>query len=258
MSVCFDPSLLSKIPDFVVCTPAQARKARPLAVIIDLIDEHAISPDFDCRAISPISECSQSTDDTSRSRSSTIVGFGRKRHSVLPTCSDEFPGSTVVGFGRKRHHTIAVAPSSPINPDLTQENRKSLPNPVILKGIPVPTDFKRKPDPGSTQTPVVAERRLAGVIGTARKVSGKILRAASRQPPKPFLLPNTARNSFPGRVKRYFVGQLTSVSSSRLFKFVFGRASLVDEPRLKPNENPQSVIERFKNLLRRLRDLIRG
>ncbi|KAJ7139671.1 hypothetical protein C8R44DRAFT_867791 [Mycena epipterygia] len=68
MSLCFDPSSLSKTSDFVVFTPAQAREARPLAIIIDLIDEHAISPDFDCRAISPISECSQSSDDTSRSR----------------------------------------------------------------------------------------------------------------------------------------------------------------------------------------------
>ncbi|KAJ7480195.1 hypothetical protein B0H11DRAFT_1273284 [Mycena galericulata] len=250
MSLALDISLFSSFTqtqDFVVRAPVKARKTRPVGIVFDKsltiaqnhnLDSNGVSPDFDSRPISPVSESSQSSDDTANS---TIVGFGRKRHSVLPTVpvsSQDLTASTIVGFGRKRHHhrhSIAVAPSSLITAtDRKHENRRSLP--VILRDVPVFPDPKRKRaslDLSGIRPPQALSASTVRVLGAARKVSGNIL-GPSRQPPKPLLLAQhvQARESLSGRVKRRLVGQITSVASSRpVQRFVCHFSS---EPRLKP------------------------
>ncbi|KAF7367305.1 hypothetical protein MSAN_00792600 [Mycena sanguinolenta] len=111
------PALLSC---FIMTQDAYApevheRKARPAGVVFDEVPDHAhnntssvythaVSPDFDCRPVSPlVSECSESshtTDDTTIGRT---VGFGRKRHAVISTVRpDDLAQSKIVGFGWKQ------------------------------------------------------------------------------------------------------------------------------------------------------------
>ncbi|KAJ6604193.1 hypothetical protein DFH09DRAFT_1354005 [Mycena vulgaris] len=238
MSICFDSSVLSSFAntqDFDACAPTQARKARPLSLIVDhspSIDTDGVSPDFDCRSTSPVSDCSQSSQSSDDTARSTIVGFGRKRHSVLPTVPPGVPVSTVVGFGRKQHknrHSIAAAPSASTNPDRKREDRRSLP-------IPGDINIQRASlHLGSTHTPVIAigtDVRPARVLQTARKVSDTILGNTTRQPPKPFLLPQLveARGSLPSRVKRCLV----AIASAPRVKSLVRRFSALCEMRLKP------------------------
>ncbi|KAJ7124780.1 hypothetical protein C8R43DRAFT_34303 [Mycena crocata] len=227
-------SPFAKTQDFV-CAPAMSGKARPIGFILDRTlaidhqrgvvnsDPNAVSPDFDPRPISPESHCSETSDDTV---ASTIVGFGRKRHSVLPTVprssEDTTTRSTVVGFGRKFHHhrhSIAVVPTLAVTIDRKHQNRRSLPNPVI-----VPTNFpvlpaRKMERRGSMPVgclpplpPMVRAKRPASVLGAVRKVSDSIL--ANHQPPKPLLLPAQveARELPAVRYKRRLVDRLTSVA----------------------------------------------
>ncbi|KAJ7225968.1 hypothetical protein GGX14DRAFT_556706 [Mycena pura] len=115
-----------------------ARKPRPHVIVLDRdsapeyttfivqspnIDSRAVSPDFNSRPVSFVSDCSSSDN--------VAVGFGRKRHFVLPTMpapAHTVTQSTVVEFGRKKRHFISVPPSSSITLTRRHENRRSLPN----------------------------------------------------------------------------------------------------------------------------------
>ncbi|KAJ6604374.1 hypothetical protein DFH09DRAFT_1442856 [Mycena vulgaris] len=236
MTPCFDSSVLSSVTntqDFHACASPQARKPRPIGLLIDhrpSIDTNAVSPDFDCRSISPVS---------------TIVGFGRKRHSVLPTVPPEdIQISTTAGFGRKQYrirHSILATTSASINPDRKRENRWSLPNPIIPKDpVDRPRD-RRSLDLRSTHTPVLAacsgaRRASVHALETARKVSDTLLGNTSRHRPKPLLLPRLvrARDSLPARVKQGLVAQAVAVASSPRVKFLFRRFSALRAMRLKP------------------------
>ncbi|KAJ7693595.1 hypothetical protein B0H17DRAFT_489495 [Mycena rosella] len=246
MTICYDsfsvPSSLAKTQDFDACAPAQARKARPLGLIISHIDSNAVSPDFDCRSISPVSDGSespQSSDDGTAS--SSIVGFGRKRHSILPTLSpfpDGSERSTIVGFGRKPNPnrlSIAAAPSSSASSQRKQENRRSLPNPIIPRD-PVDPKPRRRFSLDLSRKQIGVPARPASVFGIARRVSDTILGNTNRQPPKPLILPQLveARSSLPARVKRCLVVQVASVASSPRVKSLVSRFSVVHRLRLKP------------------------
>ncbi|KAJ7770891.1 hypothetical protein DFH07DRAFT_938062 [Mycena maculata] len=248
MSICIAPPLLSsytQTQDFVTHAPANARKPRPVGIIFDesfviaqnpVIHSYGVSADFDPCPISSMSEVfrsSQSSDDTTKS--TTVAGFGRKRHSVLPTVpgsSEDVNKSTIVGFGRRRHHhrhSIAVAPSYLIaQADRKLMNRRSLPNPVLAD----PQRKRVSLDLSGMQPPVFTAS-TARVLGAARRVSQDIL-GASRQPPKPLLLAQQvqARESIPGRVRRRLVSQIRSVASSRPVQLLVSH--FLSEPRLKP------------------------
>ncbi|KAF7340046.1 hypothetical protein MVEN_01922600 [Mycena venus] len=256
--------------------PVHETKARPVGIIFDElahdhhspIDAHAVSPDFEYRPISPpVSECSSelshSTDDSIASRT---IGFGRKRHSILPTVrpSDDLSQTKIVGFGwKQRHHRHSVSgdPPSFIVSNRKQENRRSLPNPIIPRDGPFLTDPKRKLEHrlslslGSMRLPVLEE--TSGVWpARAHGVPG-----ASRQPPKPLLLLQQVQaraDSSPGPVKL----SLASVVSSRTIKFIISHFAAVRRLRLKrlnlghPNGSETDIRER-KSLLRHLRKFYR-
>ncbi|KAJ7456546.1 hypothetical protein FB451DRAFT_1372847 [Mycena latifolia] len=197
MAFSFDFSHLSSFANaqhfaVAVCAPPQALKARPLGLVIDSIDSNVVAPDIDCRSISSLSDdCSQSSQSDDDTPSSTIVGFGRKRHSVLPTLPpfpDSNERSTIVGFGRKPHpnrqsiaaapHALAAAAPSSVTAERKRENRRSLPNPIIPRE-PIDAKHLRRVslDLGIKHTPnLVAgtNTRRASILGTARKVSDTI------------------------------------------------------------------------------------
>ncbi|KAF8213584.1 hypothetical protein K438DRAFT_1100546 [Mycena galopus ATCC 62051] len=234
----FNPALLSC---FIMAEDAYAlkiheRTARPAGILFDEIPDHAydspssiythaVSPDFECRPVSPVSECSESSHATDDIATSSIVGFWRKRHSSLstvPLSSDlaqsmaDDTTSRTVGFGRKRHsvlstvrpfdelaqskivgfgwkqrphrHSVSGTPSPLLVPDRKQ-NRRSLP--VIPRDGPFLVNPGLLPvhrlslSLGSTKFPILEES------SAVRPITGPLRKVshAGRQPPKPLLLP---------------------------------------------------------------------
>ncbi|KAJ7225966.1 hypothetical protein GGX14DRAFT_642148 [Mycena pura] len=217
--------------------PAKARKPRPHAIILDrdsaleyttlivqspTIDSRAVSPDFNSRPVSLVSDCSSSD--------SVAVGFGRKRHFVLPTMpapAHNVTQSTIVDFGRKKRHSISVPPSSSITLTRKHENRRSLPIVLIPRDGLFPPDVKRELDrrislPPSNETTI--NQRTSSILGLTRRA------------PKPLLLPRQVklRSSLTGRVKRTVIGRLSSVVSFRVVALVVSRLSAIRRLRLRP------------------------
>ncbi|KAJ7823575.1 hypothetical protein B0H14DRAFT_1309401 [Mycena olivaceomarginata] len=247
--------------------PIQERKARPVGFVFDHsrnpIDVHAVVPDFGCRPISPaFSECSESshaTDDTTTSR---IVGFGRKRHSIISTLqpSDDLAQSRIVGFGRKQRphrHSVSGAPPALFPPNRKQENRRSLPNAVIPRDgsfVADPEHYRLSLGLASTRLPVLGEssrdRRVVCIPGPARKVSG-----SRRQPPRQLLLPQQVQVRAPPAPGRATLA-IASVVSSLPVKFIISRFAAARRMRLKRLNLGRNVDER-KSLLKRLQKLYR-
>ncbi|KAJ7785835.1 hypothetical protein B0H16DRAFT_6800 [Mycena metata] len=236
MSLCFDTSALSALVVPQDAPAVNVKKARPVGIILEQrlaldFDAHAVSPDFDSRPISPISprsESSCSSDDTA----SKIVGFDRKRHSILPTAPtpwNDLAQSKLVGFGRKQHahhhrHSIAVPPSASLLSHRKHENRRSLPVPVLRRDGPSLSDPKRRPERRFSLDRSSDNNWPTNLVRVARRVSVDVLGTSSRQPPKPLLLPQQvqARESFPGRMQRCLAGHFPSATSSRPVRLVFG------------------------------------
>ncbi|KAJ6574656.1 hypothetical protein B0H19DRAFT_607110 [Mycena capillaripes] len=248
MDLCFD-SCSVMTQDAYACAPATERKARPAGIILDQnpilaydqqspVDAQAVSPDFDSRPISPVSDsdCSESLQSTDDTTTCKTVGFGRKRHSVFPTVrpTDDIAPSKIVGFGRKQHHyrhSVSGAPASSAALDRKKEHRRSLPAPVITRDGPsladsnYKLDYRVSMDVGSATLPVFLGGSSDKRPGAARRVSNNSS-GTTRQPPKPLLLPQQvqAHNSpippAPGRVGQ----SLTSVVS-RPIEFIVGRSA---------------------------------
>ncbi|KAJ7275493.1 hypothetical protein B0H12DRAFT_263834 [Mycena haematopus] len=224
---------------------------------------HTVSPDFDCRPVSPlVSECSESSHATDDSTASRTIGFGRKRHSVISTVHpNDFAQSKMVGFGWKQHrHSVSGAPPPLFTPDRKQDNRRSLPVvPRVGPFLVDPGDFRASINLVSTRLSVLDESRVERpplAPPTARRMS-----RANRQPPKPLLLPQKVQtrappSPSPSRVKVCLI----LIASFRPVKFLvsrFAAARLLRLKRLNLTRQAGDEARDMKSFLRRLRKLYR-
>ncbi|KAJ6626895.1 hypothetical protein B0H10DRAFT_1997073 [Mycena sp. CBHHK59/15] len=207
MSACSDLSLLSPDPGYTQCLPSKAPHPFRLASLnIDTdtyIDPHAVSPDVECRSISPVS--SQLSHSSDSSRRPPIVGFGCKHHHHSHSLHDATPYSSTKRAASQHNLKLGY--------------RRSLPISVIPRDYRMSTGPKRKLEyrvslDQDSMTPPVFEpqpsrKRHSQIFDT---VSDNIWGSA-RQPPKPL------RALFlPGRASRFVRGQLEIIASSRSAK----------------------------------------
>ncbi|KAJ6501604.1 hypothetical protein C8R47DRAFT_233562 [Mycena vitilis] len=256
MALCFDPCFVMTQGAFANLAPGAERKPRPVEIVFaqsptlakDLqspTDALAVSPDFDFRPLSPVlsectSESSQATEDTAPK---STIGFGRRRHSVLPTVRPaDIAQSRVIGFGRKQHHrhSASVGPASSVAPSRKEQNRRSLP------------DISRA---DSLLEMAAGLSALSLIESAGRRVSDHA--GGSRQPPRPLLLPQHVqeRNTPPpNRVNRC----LASVVSSRPVEFITSRLAAVRRLRFKRRNVARVDAEKVsgrKSLFKRLKKL---
>ncbi|KAJ7634641.1 hypothetical protein FB45DRAFT_1025572 [Roridomyces roridus] len=195
----------------------------------DTVYKHAVQPDFDPRPISPISECSS---DDSASVASTVVGFGRRQHCMLPTVADpsqDLTQSTVVGFGRRRHFQPESTPVAHSEVNFSKyENRRSSPLSSVR------TYDKRQSLPILVET-----QRTRPSLDVSTLQSAVAWEEAQSQPPIPPMpvlpLPEvefTVKKPTLGtRIKQRIASKVKLAASSRPVKVVVKRFSSQSTPK---------------------------
>ncbi|CAK5264647.1 unnamed protein product [Mycena citricolor] len=243
-------------------------KARPARVFLhqgDIFDlDHttftfparspAISPDYESRPLSPVSDCSSDTSDELPPMSTFTKGFGRARHSVcLGRSGNELGQSSVVGFGRRQHfhrHSIAgppaVAPS-----DFPRKTHAKRPLSVAqehgdMKGRSDRPQMRMSLDLGRPiQTENVAQRPLS-ILGTALSTGG----TSSGVPPRALLLPQYIQMASETAVAEESETEHPRSVTYRLRLKVLKLGLLFIEEMFETDENltVDVLVDRFKNM----------
>ncbi|KAK7064614.1 hypothetical protein R3P38DRAFT_2825548 [Favolaschia claudopus] len=230
-----------------------------------------ISPDYDCRPLSPpmspLSETSESSCATDDTTASKTIGFGRMQRSVIAPLrpSDDLAQSKIVGFGWRQHstrHSICGAPLSLVAPDHKLDKRLSLPTPMLPHQATRNTHRRGLSlDLGRARLSILVESSAEQPMtrpNLPRKIS-----VSTRQPPRPLLLPQQVQQaqtqaSLPltSPLRLY----LASVSASRPVKFLLARLMAMGFMRAKqsglPTSGDETGVQR-KSILKRLRKLYR-
>ncbi|KAJ7092391.1 hypothetical protein B0H15DRAFT_947949 [Mycena belliarum] len=174
---------------------------------------------------------------------SSVLGSSQRPQSLpsddscamLPTVSplksantSARPRSTLVGFGRTQRNSSsntsslyhAVIPPTAAPASSKQANRRSLPAPPPVRAYPASVHNRRASlDLGSLHTtprPFLAPKD--SILGTARRVSGALLRVGGTNrppPPKPLLLPQRVRARTRSSLLARLYARLTSAPLGR-------------------------------------------